>query len=283
MKTFKNRLSYYFRFTILFLITALVIYAPFLYFQKGIVWEHDSYTQHIKAMVFISRWYRQSLRALLSGNWREISTYSFTLGYGSDALTTLAYYGVGDPFYLLSILVPAKYIFIFYSALIVFKNYLSGIVFSALCRSRWPGRDHDGGVIAGSLIYTFCGFVLITCVGQPIFLNAIIVFPLVLLGIEKVRAGRRPWTFILAILLATVSNFYFLPSIVLMAVLYALFRYFPIEKGAFKKRFSQIITMFAAGTVGVAMGGVILLPMILTVFVNKRVDIGRSIPLFYDS
>ena len=283
MKTFKNRLSYYFRFTLLFLITALVIYAPFLYFQKGIVWEHDSYTQHIKAMVFISRWYRQSLRALLSGSWREISTYSFTLGYGSDALTTLAYYGVGDPFYLLSILVPAKYIFIFYSALIVFKNYLSGIVFSALCRFRWPGKDHDGGVIAGSLIYSFCGFVLITCVGQPIFLNAVIVFPLVLLGIEKVRAGRRPWTFILSILLATVSNFYFLPSIVLMAVLYALFRYFPIEKGAFRERFGQIFTMFAAGTVGVAMGGVILLPMILTVLANKRVDIGRSIPLFYDS
>ena len=283
MKTFKNRLSYYFRFTLMFLITALVIYAPFLYFQKGIVWEHDSYTQHVKAMVFISRWYRQSLRAILSGRWSELSTYSFTLGYGSDALTTLAYYGVGDPLYLLSAFVPAKYVFIFYSALIVFKNYLSGIAFSALCRFRWPGRAHDLGVIAGSLIYAFCGFVLVTCVGQPIFLNAVIVFPMVLLGIEKVRDGRRPWLFILAIFLSTVSNFYFLPSIVLMAVLYALFRYIPFERGAFRRRLGQVVTMFAAGTVGVAMGGVILLPMILTVFVNKRVDIGRTIPYFYDS
>ena len=108
MKTFKNRVSYYFRFTLLFLITALVIYAPFLLLKKSLVWEHDSYTQHLKAMIFISRWYRQSLKALAAGNWRAVSTYSFTFGYGSDAMTTLAYYGVGDPFFLLSVFVPAK-------------------------------------------------------------------------------------------------------------------------------------------------------------------------------
>ena len=84
MKTFKNRVSYYFRFTLLFLITALLVYAPFLLLNKSLVWEHDSYTQHIKAMVFISRWYRQSLKALIRGNWKAISTYSFTFGYGSE-------------------------------------------------------------------------------------------------------------------------------------------------------------------------------------------------------
>ena len=281
--TLKNRVSYYSRYTLLFAIVALVIYAPFLFFGKALVWEHDSYTQHLKAMIFISRWYRQSLKALLTGNFKAISTYSFTLGYGSDALTTLAYYGVGDPFYLLGALVPAKMIYLFYNALIIVKNYCTGLFFSALCRRRWPEPEHDGGCIAGSLIYTFCGFALIICVGQPIFLDAMIVFPLVLLGIEKVRDGLKPWTFIIAILLATVSNFYFLPSIVIMAVLYALFRYFPIEKGVLGKRLSQIVTMFAAGTVGVAMGGVILLPMILTVLSNKRIDMHPAVGLFYDA
>ena len=280
--TFRNKLSYYARFTILFAITALIIYAPFLLFKKALVWEHDSYTQHLKAMVFISRWYRQSLRALLTGHWREISTYSFTLGYGSDALSALAYYGVGDPFYLLSALVPAKYIYLFYCILIPVKNYCSGLVFSALCRFRWPGKEHDNGCLAGSLLYTFCGFALITCVGQPIFLNVLILFPLVLLGIEKVRDGRKPWLFIIAIMLSSVSNFYFLLSVVIMAVLYACFRYFPIEKGQLGRRFAQIGTMFAAGTVGVAMGGVIILPMLLTVFGNKRVSLDNTIGILYD-
>ena len=132
--TLKNRFSYYSRYTLLFAIVALVIYAPFLFFGKALVWEHDSYTQHLKAMIFISRWYRQSLKALLTGNFKAISTYSFTLGYGSDALTTLAYYGVGDPFYLLGALVPAKMIYLFYNALIIVKNYCTGLFFSALCR-----------------------------------------------------------------------------------------------------------------------------------------------------
>ena len=217
--TLKNRVSYYFRFTLLFLITTFVIYAPFVFAQKSFVWSHDSYTQHLKAMIYISRWYRQTLRSLLHFDLKAISTYSFSIGYGSDALTTLAYYGVGDPFYLLSALVPTRYIYIFYCLLIPVKNYCSGLAMSALCRFRWPSAEHDRGCIAGSLIYTFCGFVLITCFGQPIFLNVMIVFPLVLLGIEKVRDGRRPWTFIIAICLATVSNFYFILSVVIMAVI----------------------------------------------------------------
>ena len=277
----KNKVPFYFRYTLLFLITALVIYAPFILLKKSFVWEHDSYTQHLKAMIFISRWYRQTLKSLLTGKWGAISTYSFSIGYGSDALSTLAYYGVGDPFYLLSAAVPAKYIYLFYCALIPVKNYLSGLVFAALCSFRWPSKEHEDGCIAGALIYTFCGFALITCIGQPIFLNALIVFPLVLYGIEKVREGYKPWTFIIAICLATVSNFYFIVSIVLMAVIYALFRYIPFEKGEVGRRFKEIGILFAAGTVGVAIGGVILLPMALTVFGNKRIDLKPAINAFY--
>ena len=281
-KTPEKKGFHYIRFTLLFLAAALVIYAPFLLLKKSLVWEHDSYTQHIKAMIFISRWYRQTLKSLVTGNWKAISTYSFSIGYGSDAFTTLAYYGVGDPFNFLSAFVPAKYIYVFYNALIPLKNYLSGLVFYALCCSRWPSEDHADGCIAGALIYSFCGFALITCIGQPIFLNTLIIFPLVLCGIERVRAGHKPWLFIISICLATSCNFYFVVSIVLMAVLYALFRYFPIARGEFGRRFKEIAAMFAGGTVGVAMGGAILLPMALTVFANKRVSLNPVINAFYE-
>lgn len=281
--TLKNRVSYYFRFTILFLITALIIYAPFILTRKSFVWAHDSYTQHLKAMIFISRWYRQTLKSLIRLDFKAISTYSFSIGYGSDAMSTLAYYGVGDPFYLMSALVPAKYIYLFYCLLIPVKNYCSGLAMSALCRFRWPSEEHDKGCLAGSLIYTFCGFALITCFGQPIFLSAMIIFPLVLLGIEKVREGRKPWTFIISICLATVSNFYFIVSIVVLAVMYACFRYFPIARGEFGRRFAEIGVMLAAGTVGVAMGGAILLPMAVTVLGNKRIALKPAINLFYEA
>ena len=281
--TLKNRVSYYFRFTILFLITALIIYAPFILTRKSFVWAHDSYTQHLKAMIFISRWYRQTLKSLIRLDFKAISTYSFSIGYGSDAMSTLAYYGVGDPFYLMSAFVPAKYIYLFYCLLIPVKNYCSGLAMSALCRFRWPSAEHDKGCLAGSLIYTFCGFALITCFGQPIFLSAMIIFPLVLLGIEKVRDGRKPWTFIISIFLATVSNFYFIVSIAVLAVMYACFRYFPIARGEFKRRFVEIGVMFAGGTVGVAMGGAILLPMAVTVLGNKRIALKPAITLFYEA
>ena len=76
----KNRISYYFRFTVLFIVTTLIIYAPYFILQKTFVWSHDSYTQHLKAMIFISRWYRQTLRALIRFDFAAISTYSFSIG-----------------------------------------------------------------------------------------------------------------------------------------------------------------------------------------------------------
>ena len=278
----RERLSYYLKFTLFFILIELIMYAPFLLLRKALVWEHDSYTQHVKAMIYISRWYRQLGKSLLHGRFSELATYSFAIGYGSDAMSTLAYYGVGDPLYVLSALIPAKYIYLYYCALIPFKNYLTGLAVSAFLRRRWPEEANRNGVLCGALIYTFCGFVLITCVGQPIFLNALIVYPLMLLGIEKVYDGEKPWLFIISAFLATVCNFYFLLSIVLMAVIYALFRYFPMPFSEIGKRFSQIFTMLAGGVVGVAMGGFLLLPMALTVFGNKRVDLNRTIGIFYD-
>ena len=41
----KNRVSYYFRYTVLFLVTALIIYAPFLYFRKSFC--HRAF-QHVR-------------------------------------------------------------------------------------------------------------------------------------------------------------------------------------------------------------------------------------------
>ncbi len=279
----KDRLSYYLKFTVFFILIQLILYLPFILAQKALVWEHDSYTQHLKAMIYISRWYRQMGKSLLHGRFAELGTYTFTIGYGSDAMTTLAYYGVGDPFYILSALVPARYIYLYYCALIPIKNYCCGIAISALLRHLWPGEEHRGGVLSGALIYTFCAFVLITCVGQPIFLNALIVYPMMLLGIEKVYDGGRPWLFILSAFLATVANFYFVVSIVLMAVLYALFRYFPMPLKEVGKRLLQILTMLAGGVVGVAMGGFLLVPMAYTVFGNQRVALDRVIGLFYDA
>ena len=49
------------------------------------------------------------------------------IGYGSDNLTTLHYYVIGDPLTLLSVFVPEKDTEILYELLIFLRIYLAGI------------------------------------------------------------------------------------------------------------------------------------------------------------
>ena len=52
------------------------------------------------------------------------------IGYGSDILTTLHYYVIGDPLTLLSVLVKPEHTEKLYEFLIFLRIYLAGITFS---------------------------------------------------------------------------------------------------------------------------------------------------------
>ena len=58
------------------------------------------------------------------------------------------------------------------------------------------------------------------------FLNPAIHFPLMILGLERVFARRKPWILSLAVLLAALGGFYFLYCSSAMLLVYALIRQF---------------------------------------------------------
>ena len=59
--------------------------------------------------------------------------WDMNIGYGSDILTTLHYYVIGDPLTLLSVFVPANKTEVLYEVLIFLRIYLAGISFSIFC------------------------------------------------------------------------------------------------------------------------------------------------------
>ena len=78
--------------------------------------------------------------------------------------------------------------------------------------------------MAGALTYSFCMWGLTNAARHPYFLNPMIYFPLIILGIEKI-IKKKPYLFIIMVTISAVSNFYFFYMIVLLTVVYALIRF----------------------------------------------------------
>lgn len=66
----------------------------------------DTLKQHYPFLVYYGRWLRQAVRCVLTG--AAMPTWDFSIGYGADIITTLSYYGLGDPLDLLAAFVPGR-------------------------------------------------------------------------------------------------------------------------------------------------------------------------------
>ena len=157
---------------------------------------------------------------------------------GSDILTTLHYYVIGDPLTLLSVFVPEKNTEILYEILIFLRIYLAGITFSIYCFYR---KNPKQATFIGSLVYIFAGWTIYASMKHPYFSNPMIYLPLVLMGIEKVYKKEKPYLFICATAVAAMSNFYFFYMISIFMVLYAAFPVFRYIPEAFRKRCISVV------------------------------------------
>lgn len=276
----KRRKDYYLIYTLLFLIVAFIVFFTFIINGKSFVWQEDGLWQHYNSLAYFGIWVRDVFRNLLSEHTLEIPLWDFNIGYGSDIITTLNYYAIGDPLNLLTIFVPSAYTEYLYSALVIFRLYLAGVTFSAFCFYKGKGRMP---VLAGSLAYVFCGYALYSGIRHPFFLNPMIYLPLLLLGVEKVLQKRKPILFIVMVFVSAISNFYFFYMLVIAVIFYVIARFFTLEHKYRVKEFCNIIFRFLCfGIIGVLLSAVVLLPVILLFRNGLRTEHVVLHPMLYD-
>ena len=233
------------------------------YYANGIsfVWKVDGWNQHYKALYMYSNWLRSIARSLFIEHKLSVDLYSFALGYGSDIISTLHYYVIGDPICLFSAFFPGEKLAHFYTLSIYARLYLAGCAFSAYC--FYMKKNNQTAVMAGVLLYCFPLLLPINLIKHPYFLNPYIYLPLLLIGVEKILRKESKLPFILAVFISAVSNFYFFYMLVLTVVLYVLIRL----AGSWKEHgsagtFAYLGTYLGCGITGVLMSCTILVPVI---------------------
>ena len=263
-------------YTLMFLLMCIVAFLPFFTEGKSFVWGagvEDGLSQHFSALAYYGEALREFFRNLLAGH-PKLVMWDMSLGYGADILSTLNYYAIGDPLNLLYGFVSPKNTETMYNFMIVLRMYLAGITFIMYARKM---KKRSYGTVIGALVYVFSGFCFRLGLRHPFFINPMIYFPLLCLGIEKIYQRERPYVFIFAVCVSAMSNYYFLYMLTIFAVIYAWIRFYKYsEDNKIKTFFLTILKFGMYYTLGIAMAAVILLPSVIGFLGNGRYGNGAD-------
>lgn len=257
-------------YTLMFLLMCIVAFLPFFTEGKSFVWGagvEDGLSQHFSALAYYGEALREFFRNLLAGH-PKLVMWDMSLGYGADILSTLNYYAIGDPLNLLYGFVSPKNTETMYDFMILLRMYLAGITFIIYARKM---KKRSYGTVIGALVYVFSGFCFRLGLRHPFFINPMIYFPLLCLGIEKIYQRERPYVFIFAVCVSAMSNYYFFYMLTIFAVIYAWIRFYKYTEENKMKNFCLTILKFGMYyTLGIAMAAVILLPSVIGFLGNGR-------------
>ncbi|MBQ7747325.1 MAG: YfhO family protein [Spirochaetia bacterium] len=264
--------SQYSLFTILFLIFSFLVYWSFIFSGTTFINGGDGFKQHFIALTY----YGDYLRTLLSG---KVPQWDFNIGEGADILQTFNYYVIGDPFALLSVFFPAKYMYICYNIISLLKIYCAGCAFIFMCR-RFRLKQ-QAGVLVAALSYTFSAWAFIHSAKHPFFINPMIYMPLIIAGLDMLLKEKKPVLFTVAVAVAGISNGYYFYMIALLTAIYVLALLIYTYQSDFKTICSKILLVFVFAVVGTLMASGILLPVANFFFSDSRTG-GFIFNLFYN-
>lgn len=253
-------------YTTLFALLCMVVFYPFYTNHISLIWGktgQDGLSQHYASLVYFGDYIRSFFSNVLHGHFK-LPMWDMSIGYGSDILSTLNYYAIGDPLnliYAFSNKYNAEY---FYNFMIIFRLYLSGVSF-ILFGCYLKKNPH--GILIGSFTYIFSGVFFFSGIRHPFFLNPMIYLPLLIMGVEKIFRKERPYLFTIVVAVAAMSNFYFFYMLTAAAVIYALIR-FPVYK---QDGFFKTVFRFAGWyLLGIGLSMIILLPVLISFSNNAR-------------
>ena len=144
--------------------------------------------------------------------------YSWDLGLGVNFSALFAYY-LASPLNLLVILCPKNLVIEFMTMMIVFKMGACGVTMTLYLRRHF-GEETFGAAYFG-IFYALSGY-LAAYSWNIMWLDCILLFPLILLGVEKLYRGEGAVLYTLSLAVSILSNYYISIMICMFLVLYFL-------------------------------------------------------------
>lgn len=250
----------YGEYTILFIFLALCIFGTYLVTGHTFILSKDALNQHLPLLAK----YREALISFF--HHPRLNFWSWQMGLGSDTFQVYSYYTIGDVFSYLALLFPAAKITLAYQVINIIRMYCVGLAFVYFAQHF---KFRNSVILMGATTYLVNSFLLYACIAQPFFTTPFIIFPLIVVQIERILQEGSPWPLAGAFTWMLVSNYYLAYVLGIGSFLYLVLRVgthyrrtLNYEKALLKLAFATITS--------VLLSAVLLVPEIIAVTNSTR-------------
>lgn len=184
----------------------------------------DGVYQQYPYFMYTGKWIRMLFSNIFVNHTFELPMWDMTIGMGSDSLLTFSSVAnpLADPMYWISALIPYKFAEYVFNAIVILKLYASGLSFSYFCHTRkMPSRS----IVVGAMVYVFSSVMYIGLT-QASIINVFYLFPLLMVGIDRLWEGKGFKLYTLMLALIVVNSYYFTYMMGLLVLLYCVIRFF---------------------------------------------------------
>jgi len=220
-------------------------------------------------LIYYGDSYEQQL-AFYIGGWEKFHSFDFSLwdwslGLGSNYLSTVFYYAT-SPFFFISLLLPKAWIpqsILYLNALKLFILMLGSYLWLKEVTS------HQLSSTLGAIILALSGWVSFFFHYNH-FLDAFIFYPFLLFLIDGYIKNKRFKLMVFTLGALGIVNFYFLYMFIPFSILYFTLRLTLLHKLNFKAYVIEILKFLGIGLIGIGVSGIILLPSMYIVLNAPR-------------
>ena len=211
--------------------------------------------------------------AVLTGDLSSL-TYSFTKSLGGDMIGVLGYY-LMSPFNIFYIIIPFKHYGLAVFLTIWLRYGAIGLSFSHFLIKRYKGAESREWLVPlFATAYALSGM-LVSYQMNVIFYDAMIMLPLVIVYLEELLDGGRPYRYAFILGLTVFLQFYMGYMISIFIVLYSC--YYVSSRlsiqGTLKQKLkhflSPLVKAFAFSVIGVATASVLIVPVFYNLLESK--------------
>lgn len=185
--------------------------------------------------------------------------FSWSRSMGGNFVGLLAYY-IASPLSFLTVFFSLRNLPVALFLLTILKTGLSGMTFALLLEHAWNERKGRFSVLLFSTCYALMSYTVVygMCL---MWLDGLILLPLVLLGVEKMIKGRKGIVYLVSLAALFICNYYTAYMIGIFVALYIVYRVCCTFHKDNWKQAVRILIRFAGNTI-LALG--IAAPLLLT-------------------
>jgi hypothetical protein len=236
--------------------TAGIIFIPFMVFDKGYFLFYGDF--NVQQIPF----YQLVHEAIHNGDWG----WNWNTDLGVNLIGSYTFYNLTSPFFWLTLPFPNAFVPYLMGPLYMLK--FSCAALGAYLYLKRYVKSPDTAVLGG-LLYGFCSFSVYNVFFNH-FHEAIVVFPFLLAALDEYMYNRRRGVFAFAVFASCFINYYFFVGQVVFCLIYWTVRMCFASWG--KPNPGRFAGLALEAVLGLLMTGVVLLPTVLAVTQNSRVN-----------